>query len=94
MAVPVISADSHVTEHPDAYRKYVASRERDGAPHVERNDSGNDVYVIPGMKAMIASGTTTSRSFMACDPNRRVHRPPRAAGTGWAVESRLMPLRR
>jgi hypothetical protein len=25
MAKPIISADSHVTEHPDAYRKFAAA---------------------------------------------------------------------
>jgi len=52
----IISADSHVTEHPDAYRKFVAARDRDDAPHVQRNDAGSDVYVIPGMDAMIPIG--------------------------------------
>ncbi len=56
MATPVISADSHVTEHPDAYRKHVAARDRDDAPHVERNADGGDVYVIPGMRTAIPIG--------------------------------------
>jgi predicted TIM-barrel fold metal-dependent hydrolase len=56
MAVPIISADSHVTEHPDTYRNFVAAGDRENAPHIERNDAGNDVYVIPGMKSMIPIG--------------------------------------
>ena len=56
MAPSVISADSHVTEHPDAYRRYVATRDHDDAPHVQRNDGGADVYVIPGMQASIPVG--------------------------------------
>jgi predicted TIM-barrel fold metal-dependent hydrolase len=56
MATPVISADSHVTEHPDAYRKHVAARDRDDAPHVARNADGGDVYVIPGMRTAIPIG--------------------------------------
>jgi predicted TIM-barrel fold metal-dependent hydrolase len=56
MAAPIISADSHVTEHPDTYRNYVAAADRENAPHVARNDAGNDVYVIPGMKSMIPIG--------------------------------------
>jgi predicted TIM-barrel fold metal-dependent hydrolase len=56
MGTPVISADSHVTEPPDAYRRHVARRDRDDAPHVERHDSGSDVYVIPGMTSFIPVG--------------------------------------
>ena len=56
MATPIISADSHVTEHPDAYRKFAASTDVADAPHVERNDSGSDVYVIPGMRSTIPVG--------------------------------------
>jgi predicted TIM-barrel fold metal-dependent hydrolase len=55
-ALRPISADSHVTEHPDAYRAHVATRDRDDAPHVERNDAGSDLYVIPGMKTLIPVG--------------------------------------
>jgi predicted TIM-barrel fold metal-dependent hydrolase len=47
---PIVSADSHVTEHPDTYRKHVEARYRDEAPHVVRHDDGGDRYVIPGMQ--------------------------------------------
>ena len=56
MATSIVSADSHVTEHPDAYRKFAASTDVDDAPHVERTDTGNDVYVIPGMRSTIPIG--------------------------------------
>ena len=56
MATSIVSADSHVTEHPDAYRKFAASADVDDAPHVERTDTGNDVYVIPGMRSTIPIG--------------------------------------
>jgi predicted TIM-barrel fold metal-dependent hydrolase len=44
-----ISADSHVTEHPDCYREHIDPGLRDEAPHVVRSDEKGDVYVIPGM---------------------------------------------
>ena len=47
---PIISADSHVTEHPDTYRNHVAAADREDAPHVVRSDDGGDHYVIPGLK--------------------------------------------
>jgi predicted TIM-barrel fold metal-dependent hydrolase len=45
-----ISADSHVTEHPDCYREHIEARRRDDAPHVVRADHGGDLYVIPGLR--------------------------------------------
>ena len=49
MAKPMISADSHITEHPDTYRKHIESALRERAPHVAHDDAGGDVYVIPGL---------------------------------------------
>jgi predicted TIM-barrel fold metal-dependent hydrolase len=49
-ALPVISADSHVTEHPDTYRLHIEARYRDEAPRVVRGEQGGDLYVIPGME--------------------------------------------
>jgi predicted TIM-barrel fold metal-dependent hydrolase len=49
MAHTIISADSHVTEHPDTYRANIDPGYREQAPHIERHDTG-DLYVIPGMK--------------------------------------------
>lgn len=51
----IISADSHVTEHPDAYRRFVAAADRDAAPHIE-STGGGDIYVIPGMSGRIPVG--------------------------------------
>jgi len=47
---PVISADSHVTEHPDTYRLHIEPRYREAAPHVVRGEHGGDLYAIPGME--------------------------------------------
>ncbi len=49
MAKPMISADSHITEHPDTYRKHIEPALRERAPHVAHDDAGGDVYVIPGL---------------------------------------------
>jgi predicted TIM-barrel fold metal-dependent hydrolase len=50
MLPPVISADSHVTEHPDTYLRHIEARYRGVAPRVVRADHGGDLYVIPGME--------------------------------------------
>jgi len=47
-----ISADSHIVEAPNCYRDYIEPRFREDAPHIETDDSGNDVYVIPGMEGV------------------------------------------
>ena len=49
MAKPMISADSHITEHPDTYRRHIEPALRERAPHVAHDDAGGDVYVIPGL---------------------------------------------
>ena len=38
---PVISADSHITEAPDTYLKYIDPAWRDRAPHIERRRRGD-----------------------------------------------------
>src|SRR5215470_16245172 len=48
MAEKIYSADSHITEHPDTYRKYIDPAFRDRAPHLVHGDE-SDVYVIPDM---------------------------------------------
>jgi len=46
----IISADSHITEHPDTYRAHIDPAWRDRAPHLQSQDGAGDVYVLPGMQ--------------------------------------------
>jgi len=48
MAQAMISADSHITEHPDTYRKHIDPKLRDRAPHLA-HDAAGDVFVIPDL---------------------------------------------
>jgi len=59
MAKPMISADSHITEHPDTYRKHIEPALRERAPHVAHDDAGGDVYVT-------SSSRPRSRSACRC----------------------------
>ena len=59
----LISADSHIVEPPDCYTKYIDPKYRDRAPTVERDDKGNDVYVIPGMESTIPLGLVAAAGF-------------------------------
>ena len=53
---PIISADSHITEHPDTYVKHIDPRWRDKAPRMVTSKSKGDLFVIDGMKRPIAMG--------------------------------------
>ncbi len=48
----LVSADSHVTEPPDCYDRYIDPSYRDRAPHIVHDDQRGDVYVIPGLDSM------------------------------------------
>jgi predicted TIM-barrel fold metal-dependent hydrolase len=56
MSYPIISADSHITEHPDTYTAYIDSAWKDKAPKMVRTESRGDVFVIDGMDRPIAMG--------------------------------------
>ena len=53
---PVISADSHITEHPDTYLKYIDAKWRDRAPKMVDGGEKGDLFVIDGMSRPIAMG--------------------------------------
>ncbi len=53
---PVISADSHITEHPDTYSKYIDTKWRDKAPKMIDGGDKGDLFVIDGMPRPIAMG--------------------------------------
>ncbi len=57
---PIISADSHITEPPDCYTKYIDPKFRDEAPHVVHDDKRGDLFVIPGMRNPIALSLTAA----------------------------------
>ena len=61
----LISADSHIVEPPDCYTKYIDPKFRDRAPTVERDDKGNDIYVIPGMETSIPLGLVAAAGLSA-----------------------------
>lgn len=46
----IISADSHITEPPDCYTKYIDPKYRDEAPKIITHETKGDLFIIPGMK--------------------------------------------
>jgi hypothetical protein len=47
-----VSADSHVTEPPDCYQRFIDPAYRDRAPFIKRDEKRGDLYVIPGQDNM------------------------------------------
>ena len=56
MTLPIISADSHITEPPQTYVDYIDPSWRDRAPRMERDEKAGDVFVVDGMKRPILMG--------------------------------------
>jgi predicted TIM-barrel fold metal-dependent hydrolase len=56
MDFPVISADSHITEHPDTYRNFIDRAWLDKAPRMVDGGERGDLFVIDGMDTPIAMG--------------------------------------
>jgi len=55
-----VSSDSHITEPPDCYTKYIDPAFREDAPHIITSESKGDLFIIPGMKKPIAIGPLSS----------------------------------
>ncbi len=47
---PVISADSHITEPPDTYSKYIEPEWRDRAPKMVTHEEHGDMFIAEGMR--------------------------------------------
>jgi len=56
MSYPVISADSHITEHPNTYIDYIDPKWRDKAPHMEHVEGKGDIFFVDGMSRTIPLG--------------------------------------
>lgn len=57
MSYPIISADSHITEAPDTYSRFIEPAFRDRAPYVEQTDDGVMFMIegLPPLKLGLAS---------------------------------------
>src|SRR2546426_1973174 len=89
MTMPPISADSHITEHPDTYRTYIDPALRDRAPHLVHDDAGGDMYVIPDLTqgalpmGLIAAAGKRPEDIRPMGRFEELHRG------GWDPEARL-----
>jgi predicted TIM-barrel fold metal-dependent hydrolase len=89
MTYPIISADSHVTEPPNAYIDNIDPKYRATAPRLQHVDDTGDIFVIEGLKIPIPLGIVAA----AGKPAEQI----RLMGTrfedlhrgGWDPEARL-----
>ena len=88
MDYPIISADSHITEPPDTYAKFIEPAFRDRAPFVQRMDNGGDLFVIPGMDQPIPMGLVAAAGVRPEDISLRGTFDEWHRG-GWDPEARL-----
>ncbi len=54
MPIPIVSADSHVTEHPDAYVSRVATKFKTRVPHLIYDEKLGDLMMMEGLRKPIA----------------------------------------
>jgi predicted TIM-barrel fold metal-dependent hydrolase len=89
MSCPVISADSHITEAPETYLKYIDAAWREKAPRIVSTPNHGDIFQIDGMDRPIHLGLVAAAG-----------KPPEAITTsgvkfeelhrgGWDPDARL-----
>ena len=89
MQYPIISADSHITEHPDTYRAYIDSAWRDKAPTMIDGGERGDVYVIDGMERTIPMGLVAAAGKAPEEITMEGVRFAELHRGGWDPEARL-----
>src|ERR1041385_979330 len=63
--VPIISADSHITEPPDTYTARIDKRYRDRAPRLVHDAKQGDLFVIDGIDKPIPRGQGRGRAWFS-----------------------------
>jgi len=56
MTLPIISADSHITEPADTYLAHIDPAFRERAPRLVRHEKAGDIFVIDGMPRPVPMG--------------------------------------
>src|SRR4029453_4026929 len=75
--VPIISADSHITEPPDTYTARIDARFRDRAPHLVHDAKRGDLFVIDGLDKPIPMGLAAPPAKPARGRGRQARAGPR-----------------
>src|SRR5262245_66445629 len=89
MAKPIISADSHITEPPRTYLDRIDLRFRDRAPHVVRDPTRGDLFVIDGLDKPIPMGLVAAAGKAAEELRMFGARMEDMHAGGWDPRARL-----
>ena len=89
MTYPIISADSHVTEPPNAYLDNIDPKFRDRAPHIQHIEGMGDIFVIEGMKTPIPLGIVAAAGKPAEEIRLMGTRFEDLHRGGWDPEARM-----
>ncbi len=87
--VPIISADSHITEPPDTYTARIDPRYRDRAPRLVHDAKLGDLFVIDGLDKPIPMGLVAAAGKAAEELTMFGARFEELHRGGWDPEARL-----
>src|SRR6266404_4694525 len=87
--VPIISADSHITEPPDTYTARIDARFRDRAPRLVHDAKRGDLFVIDGLDKPIPMGLIAAAGKPAEELTMFGARFEDLHRGGWDPEARL-----
>ncbi len=90
MSYPIISADSHITEHPDTYIGHIDRAYRDRAPHIVSTADHGDVFIIDGMDRPIHLGLVAAAGKAPEDINESGVKFEDLHRGGWDPVARLL----
>lgn len=90
MAAPVVSADSHIVEPPEAYAE-IDAKYRDMAPHLVPDEKGGQAYMFDGIKRPLEIGLMSAAGIPSeimpkVAPHRNFHDMHRS---GWDPKFRV-----
>jgi predicted TIM-barrel fold metal-dependent hydrolase len=89
MSYPIISADSHITEHPDTYSAHIDPAWRDRAPKLIDGGERGDLFVIDGMDTPIAMGLVAAAGKPAEELTMSGVRFEELHRSGWDPAARM-----
>jgi uncharacterized protein len=92
--VPVISADSHITEPPDCYVDRIDPAYRDRAPHIVDGGDRGDLFVVPGMSRTIPMGLVAAAGKDAMELTEQGVRFEELHRSGWDPTARVADQQR
>ena len=86
----LVSADSHVTEPPDCYERFIDPAYRDRLPHVVVDERGGRRYLIPGLDQMaVPMGLIGSAGRQSSEIRYHARQADEWQRSGWDPTARI-----